>query len=257
MRKRAMAITAHPDDIEFMMAGTLLLLKQAGYEMHYLNLANGSCGSDTLPAAAISQLRRAEAQAACRYAGAIFHPSLVDDLEIFYTSELIRKVGAIVREVAPEILLLHSPEDYMEDHQNAGRVAVTAAFSRNMKNYETIPPVAARNFPITLYHAQPYQNRDQLGRMIIPDFFVDISLVIQQKKAMLTCHSSQQSWLDESQGINAYLETMINISRETGKLSKIFEVAEGWRRHHPAGFCDKDADPLGQALKPYLYVPNQ
>ena len=36
-----LAIAAHPDDIEFMMAGTLLLLKQAGCETHYLNIANG------------------------------------------------------------------------------------------------------------------------------------------------------------------------------------------------------------------------
>ena len=43
--KAAIAIGAHPDDVEFYMAGTLLLLKQAGYEIHYLNLASGNCGS--------------------------------------------------------------------------------------------------------------------------------------------------------------------------------------------------------------------
>ena len=34
---RALAIAAHPDDIEFMMAGTLCLLREAGWEIHYLN----------------------------------------------------------------------------------------------------------------------------------------------------------------------------------------------------------------------------
>src|SRR5439155_1171228 len=43
--KVAIAIGAHPDDIEFYMAGTLLMLKKAGYEAHYLNLASGNCGS--------------------------------------------------------------------------------------------------------------------------------------------------------------------------------------------------------------------
>ena len=43
--KTAIAIAAHPDDIEFYMAGTLLLLKRAGYEIHYMNVANGNCGS--------------------------------------------------------------------------------------------------------------------------------------------------------------------------------------------------------------------
>ena len=41
--KHAFAIAAHPDDIEFQMAGTLILLQRAGYEIHYMNIANGSC----------------------------------------------------------------------------------------------------------------------------------------------------------------------------------------------------------------------
>jgi hypothetical protein len=41
----ALAIFAHPDDIEFVAAGTLLLLKQAGWEIHYLNLSSGNLGS--------------------------------------------------------------------------------------------------------------------------------------------------------------------------------------------------------------------
>jgi LmbE family N-acetylglucosaminyl deacetylase len=47
-RRVAFAIAAHPDDIEFGMAGTLLLLKQAGYALHYMNIGNGSCGTATL-----------------------------------------------------------------------------------------------------------------------------------------------------------------------------------------------------------------
>ena len=45
MSRRAFAIAAHPDDIEFLMAGTLVLLRDAGYEIHYMNVANGACGS--------------------------------------------------------------------------------------------------------------------------------------------------------------------------------------------------------------------
>jgi len=39
---RALAIAAHPDDIEFVMAGTLRLLRDAGWEVHYLNLSTGN-----------------------------------------------------------------------------------------------------------------------------------------------------------------------------------------------------------------------
>ena len=45
MNKRIMALHCHPDDIEFMMAGSLFCLKKAGCEIHYMNLANGCFGS--------------------------------------------------------------------------------------------------------------------------------------------------------------------------------------------------------------------
>jgi LmbE family N-acetylglucosaminyl deacetylase len=48
MKKTVFAIGAHPDDIEFVMAGTMMLLKMSGYELHYMNVANGSCGSTQL-----------------------------------------------------------------------------------------------------------------------------------------------------------------------------------------------------------------
>ena len=41
----AFAVAAHPDDIEFMMGGTLLLLGKAGYDLHYMNIATGSMGT--------------------------------------------------------------------------------------------------------------------------------------------------------------------------------------------------------------------
>lgn len=43
-----MANAGHPDDIEFQMAGALLLHMEAGLEIHYLNLSNGNCGEGPL-----------------------------------------------------------------------------------------------------------------------------------------------------------------------------------------------------------------
>ncbi len=49
----------------------------------------------------------------------MFHESLLADLEIFYDRPTLRRLAAVMREVAPEILLTHRPQDYMEDHMNA------------------------------------------------------------------------------------------------------------------------------------------
>jgi LmbE family N-acetylglucosaminyl deacetylase len=241
-------VAAHPDDIEFLMAGTLILLQRAGYEIHMMTVANGSCGTAHHTRQEIVDIRGAESRAAAASIGAIYHDSLVDDIAVFYEPVLLARVSAVMRAVAPDILLTHSPTGYMEDHQNTARLAVTAAFTRGMPNYATDPPCAPVDGPVTVYHAQPHGNRDPLGRQVWPEIFVDVTGVIQDKRAMLACHQSQKAWLDQTQGMDAYLNVMQDLCHEVGQMSGRFEYAEGWRRRLHLGFCDASADPLSTAL---------
>ncbi len=253
-KKRAFAVAAHPDDIEFVMAGTLMHLADAGYEIHYMNIANGCCGSTQHNASDTARIRQQEAINAAESIGAEFHPSLVNDLEIFYNHETLVRLAAVMREVAPEILLVHASSDYMEDHMNACRLAITAAFARGMPNYPTLPPRPPVEQPVTIYHAQPHGNRDPLGHPVVPALYVDVSGVIERKAAMLACHKSQKEWLDTSQGLDSYVETMKELMREVGRMSGRFEYAEGWRRHTHLGLCAAGADPLRAALKDRIFA---
>ena len=81
---RALAIAAHPDDIEFMMAGTLLLLHDAGWEIHCMNISSGNLGSLTMSPAKIARIRRAEAQASAAVMQAVWHAPICNDLQVFY-----------------------------------------------------------------------------------------------------------------------------------------------------------------------------
>jgi LmbE family N-acetylglucosaminyl deacetylase len=246
--KVAIAIGAHPDDIEFYMAGTLLQLKKTGYEIHYLTVANGNCGSAQYNAATTRSIRNTEARAAARILGAQFHPSLTNDLEILYSLELLRGLAAVIRDVKPGIVLTHSPQDYMEDHTNTSRLAVTAAFTRGMPNFRTAPPRPSAEYDVTVYHALPHGLCDQLRRRLVPGAFVNTTSVQKTKREALAAHKSQQGWLDVSQGINSFLLAMENMSLEVGRLSKRFKCAEGWRRHLHFGFCAAETDPLHDAL---------
>ncbi|OPZ29298.1 MAG: GlcNAc-PI de-N-acetylase [Lentisphaerae bacterium ADurb.BinA184] len=243
-----LAVGAHPDDIEFLMAGTLLRLRDAGWRLHYLTVANGSCGTATESRDAIVARRRAEAIEAARCLGAVFHESLVNDLEILYTYDLVARVLAVVREACPRILLVHSADDYMEDHSTSQRLAVTAAFCRGMVNYVSAParpPVAE---DVTIYHAMPAGLRSPLRERVRAGQYVDTADRLGAKRAALGCHRSQKEWLDHSQGMDSYLDTMAARDREVGRLSGRFAYAEGWRRHHHLGFSADDGDPLAEAL---------
>lgn len=243
-----LAIAAHPDDIEFLFAGTMLLLRQKGWELHYMNIADGCRGSTTMDRETCAATRLIEAQNAAKHLGATFHPPICPDMEITYTTTNLQKVTAVVRRSKASIVLVHSPIDYMEDHETACRLGVSAAFSHGMPNLESIPPIPVYMEPVTVYHAQPVGCRQPTGELVTPHFYVDTTSVVEEKAAALACHASQKQWLDESQGMDSYIETMRETSRMVGGMSGKYEHAEGWRRREHWGFCGPEDDPLRAAL---------
>ena len=242
------AIAAHPDDIEFVMAGTLRLLHEAGWQTHYLNLSTGNLGSTTMGPAETARVRRREAQAAAKVLGASWHAPFCNDLQIFYDDRSLRRLGAVIREAAPRVILTHAPQDYMEDHTTTSRLAVSAAFVRAMPGYRTTPARRPTEVPVTIYHANPHGQRDQLRRRVPVGAYVDTASVHELKRRALECHASQRGFLDTTQGMDDYVRTMEDFSLRMGRQSGRFRHAEGWRRHLHYGFCDEGDDPLRDAL---------
>jgi LmbE family N-acetylglucosaminyl deacetylase len=243
-----LAIAAHPDDIEFVMAGTMLLLRQRGWELHYFNLADGRCGSEQWGPDETAAIRAEEARAAATALGAVWYPPIGRDLELAYDTESLQRVAAVVRQVQPAIVLTHSPVDYMVDHEVACRLAVTATFARGMRNFSSLPPREPSSGEVAVYHAQPHGNRAPLRELVHPELYVDVEPVLDRKLELLGLHQSQQGWLEVSQGMSSYQESMREQMRQVGSLSGRYRFAEGWRRHLELGFSRPDFDPLRQAL---------
>jgi len=260
-RKVAFAVAAHPDDIDFMMGGTLVLLKKAGYQTHYMTVGNGSCGTVSHTKEDIIRMRTQEARNAAKTIGAAYHKPLVDDIDIFYEKKTLARLGAVMRAVNPSILLVQSPQDYMEDHIISARLAVTAAFCKGMPNFPTSPrrkPVAG---DCTICHALPHGLTGPLRKRIFAGLYVDVTGAMKLKWEMLSCHKSQKEWLDHSQGMDSYLITMEDMTRRVGKLARRagcpsgkFKFAEGWRRHSHWGFSAEEIDPLREALGKKAFV---
>ena len=247
--KVALAMGAHPDDVEFMMAGTLALLGDAGYECHIFTIGNGNCGTATHTHDDIIRIRRQEAHDAASVIAGTYHEGLVNDIEIFYEDELLRGVTAVIRQIAPEIVLTQSPQDYMEDHTNSSRLSVSACFCRGMRNWVSHPYVEPTMQDVYLYHANPYGNRDGMRNLIAPSLFVDVTEKIEVKEEMLRRHTSQKGWLDVSQGKDSYLISMREICEEIGEMAPSpVPYAEGWRQHLHVGLSAQDGDKLGEVL---------
>ena len=238
---RVLALFAHPDDAEFLCAGTLFLLADQGAKIRLATATAGDCGSTILAAREISRLRLKEAQQAATLLGAPFTCLKEKDLLVFYDRPSLHKVTELVRRVDPALVLTHSPSDYMLDHETTSRLCQTACFGAMAPNFRTgvrNPAKPLRAIP-HLYYTQPIGSTDILGDEVIPRLYVNIDAGLGRKERMLACHESQQSWLKSQQGLSGPVDNMRKMAARTGAQVG-FEWAEGFRQHLGQGFPQND-----------------
>ncbi len=135
----ALAVGAHPDDIEFGAGGTLAKWARQGCAVHHLICTDGSKGTwdPTADLVSLAATRRAEQQAAARVlcgpsAGSVEFLDQVDG-ELRVTPDLCRRVVEVIRRLRPAVVLGHDPWKRYRlhpDHRAAGQLlcdAVVAA----------------------------------------------------------------------------------------------------------------------------------
>ena len=227
-----LSVLAHPDDAEFLCAGTLLrLVREHGWQAHIATMTPGDCGSAELPPDEISRIRRAEGARAAELLGGRYHCLEERDLLITYGERALDRVTRLLREVRPRLVLTHSPADYMLDHEMTSTVVRAAAFAAPIPNFlrERGHPPPLEHIP-HLYYCDPIEGKDALGRDVAPSFCIDISGVIDDKAAMLACHASQRQWLLKHHGIDQYSIAMREWGARRGQGCGV-AFAEGFRQH--------------------------
>lgn len=248
---RLLTVMAHPDDAELLVGGILLHLKELGWELGIVTMTAGDCGSTTHSKDEISRIRLAEARAAAEYLGAEYVCAGLLDLEVFTNAENVRRVVEVMRAFDPDVVLTHSPVDYMLDHEETSRLARTASFGIAAPLYETrhVPPARPARATPALYYADPIEGVDPLGDRVYPHFYVDVTRQIDKKRRMLSCHASQRDWLRDYHGMDEYLDRMAEWAAVRGGECG-FAYAEGVRQHLGHGY--RRTPVLQEALSAYL-----
>jgi LmbE family N-acetylglucosaminyl deacetylase len=225
---KALVVVAHPDDIDFGMAGTVATLTAAGTEVVYALATSGEAGPpeghDRFELAALREQEQRTAAAAVgvhdvRFLG-LPDGHLVADLE------LRRCISAVIRGVRPDLVLQPSPERRYDriyashpDHLAVGEATIAAVYPD------------ARN-----PHAHPSLLHEGLEPHSVPevwivgleplDLFVDITDVFDRKLAALSAHASQVASIPDLAG---FLRT--NASDMTARLGlPEGRLTEGFRR---------------------------
>lgn len=238
MKKTALAIGAHPDDVEFLMSGTLALLHRNGWDIHIATMTAGDCGSKELGKKEISEIRKKEAANSAALLDAGYACLGSEDLYIFYDKSTILKVVAHVRKIRPRLVLTMSQTDYMVDHVTTGALVQSACFAGGVVNIET-PGESPLDYIPHLYYADSIDGRDIYGARLTPATLVDISTVMDKKTEMLSCHKSQREWLRQHHGMDEYILSMKRMSKDRGKLAGV-KYAEGFRQHLGHAFPQND-----------------
>lgn len=184
--RRALAIGAHPDDIEFGAGGTLARWAAAGCDVTMLVVTDGSKGTwdPTLQPSQLAALRKQEQTAAAEVLGAaeVHHLDLVDG-ELESTMDLRKTMCRYIRKTKPDVVLSHDPWRRYQlhpDHRATGWAVMDGVIAaRDHLFFPEQGLDAHRPQAVLLWSADE------------ADHYEDISGQFAIKVEALLCHSSQ------------------------------------------------------------------
>jgi LmbE family N-acetylglucosaminyl deacetylase len=197
--ERAMVIVAHPDDIDFGMAGTAGALTDAGTEVTYCLVTSGEAGipedmdRDELRAIRIREQTAAAAAVGVSDLRWLGQPdgALVADLN------LRKVISQAIREVRPDLVLTQSPERRWDrvfashpDHLAVAEATMAAVYP-DARNPHAHPELMQAG------HEPHSVNEVWVGMLEPVDVFVDISAVLDRKIEALSSHTSQVAWIPD------------------------------------------------------------
>ena len=216
-----LAIGAHPDDVEFLCAGTLALYASEGHNIYIAVATNGNVGSPTLSKSEIGKIRKNESIESCKKINAKLIWMDFDDEWLFNDKKTRLVFIDAIRESEADIMFIHNVNDYHPDHRNAGQIAEDCKIPVSVRlvksNFDYL-----KKIPHMFY-------MDSIGGIgFEPEYYVDISSVIDLKEKMLRCHKSQEDWL-----IALYDQKpsdLMNIQSTFRGLNAGCKYAEGFRQ---------------------------
>lgn len=188
-----LAIGCHPDDIEVACAGTMAKYKKMGHNVVACHVTNGNLGHAIIQPDELRTMRIAEAKKAGSLAGIEAITCDVGDLLVYDNKEQRDKVVEVIRYAKPDVIITHSPNDYMPDHVAVSKLVFDATFSASVPHYGT--GEAAKLTPL-------YYMDTLAGVNFMPTEYVDISDEIDIKLDMLECHESQMKWMRDHDHID-------------------------------------------------------
>lgn len=229
-----LAFHAHPDDTEVFCSGTLALLAKAGYRVVIATATGGGMGGMGEGEQRTVERRLEEAKEAAEVIGAEYACLGGRDGFLFDSEGMRIAALEVIRRYSPKLVLTHLPFDYHSDHRVTSNIVEVACMLSTLSN------APAHTAPIEktplLYHTAPLRMRDNVGRPVDePDFYVDVTEVMETKMKMLGCHETQQVLMRRMHGMDDFFGEMREFTRQRG-IEAGCAFAEAFWQHAGGGF---------------------
>ncbi len=182
--ERVLAVVAHPDDAEYLCAGTLARAKRDGAEIGICVLCKGDRGQPAKPIANLAAVRRREMAAAAKLLGAVLLRGEFGDGQLIDGPAQRKKLIQLYRRFRPTLVLAHWKEDYHADHRAAGALAEAVTWFCASAGHQTWAAALDRQPALWWMDTMNMTGFE-------PGFFVDVSDQSDLKRRMLACHQSQ------------------------------------------------------------------
>lgn len=218
-----LAIGCHPDDLEIGCGGTLAKYAKLGHNVIMCHVANGNMGHAVIMPEELREIRTKEAEEAGKLIGAaeVINIDVGDLLVNSYDQDTVNKVIDVIRYAKPDIIITHSPDDYMKDHVEVSKMVFDASFSSTIPHWFTTNPLYPKVVPL-------YYMDTLAGVNFLPTEYVDITDTIEIKINAVNCHQSQVKWMLEHDKID-FLDFVRTVSKFRGLQCGV-PYAEGFRR---------------------------
>jgi LmbE family N-acetylglucosaminyl deacetylase len=182
-------VTAHPDDAEYLMGGTIIKYTNKGHKVTIIICTNGNVGHPTFPREKIAKIRLKEAEEGAKVMGAEIISLGYDDEFMPDTRESRLKVLNALRSIKPDVVFSLHPDDYSNaDHRVVSNIVIDMSYLQVVKNIET-------KYNETDSYAALYYMDIPAGIGFEPTDYVDITDVFHKKKEALLKHKSQAAWM--------------------------------------------------------------
>lgn len=182
------SVMAHQDD-ELMCLGAMLRMRERGDRLHFICVTDGSGGmaqAPEMPRDEAAAVREREMRALADSTEASYQCLGEQDEYLYDTHDVRLRLLQAVRRVQADVVFTHADPDYNLDHTTVHalvrQAAIHAAFPMT---HTPAPPLAA---PPAVFLVEPAGGFD-----FAPSHYVDISAVIERKRALARCHASQDA----------------------------------------------------------------